>query len=271
MQLLEKKVKCPLCGAKNGARAARCAICTRPLNNDPLPSQALYDEALWSTKIASKRSRKATSPYLILVVVLAVGLCVNYFVVKAGPDWMHEPVPLGKGFSWEEQTELGRYRVDLPGHPIREEVPVAGVTFNAASVWVDGNWEKLRDEDTRSIMALQDSIVRLHSGLVVATGPAPMDPASSINSVVAAMSPGAVLADGGVTALQDPDYGAQWDLVTTYTGWPEESKEGTVRARVIVLDNEMFVAATFTNGGDDPDVHERLVQSFVPNAAPSGG
>ena len=91
MQLLEKKVKCPLCGAKNQKDARRCAICTRPLANDPLPSQAVYDEALWSTKIATKRSRQRTNPYLLLVTAVAVALLANYFVLGYGPSWAHEP------------------------------------------------------------------------------------------------------------------------------------------------------------------------------------
>ena len=44
--VITKKIKCPLCGARNEAGARRCQICTRPLTSDPLVTTAIYEEAL---------------------------------------------------------------------------------------------------------------------------------------------------------------------------------------------------------------------------------
>ena len=138
MQLLEKKAKCPLCGAKNPVDAPRCGTCTRPLQNDPLPSQALYDEALWSTKIASKGARTPTNPYAVLALLVVAAVIVNYFVLGFGPSWAHEAKPPAKGFEWKVYTGQPDYRADLPGEPITGSAGAFGTTLTTATVWVDG-------------------------------------------------------------------------------------------------------------------------------------
>jgi hypothetical protein len=267
MQLLEKKTKCPLCGAKNEIGASRCSICTRPLNDDLLPTQAVYQEALWASKIATPGSRRKTNPYLILVTVLAVAVTLNYFVLGFGPSWAHEPEPAPKGFGWVQQMKLPGYRVDMPGIPLIHMANASGTSLQTARVWVDSNWDLLRDQESTSVAAVQVALKRLHAGIVTASGPAPANPASAVSSVVAALNPdgAAQLADGGVTELRDPAFGQQFDLVTEYRGWPEEADTGTVRARVIVVGGKMFVAATFVKDGDDPALQQRLVSAFSPD------
>ena len=178
MQLLEKKAKCPLCGAKNPVDAPRCGTCTRPLQNDPLPSQALYDEALWSTKIASKGARTPTNPYAVLALLVVAAVIVNYFVVGLGPSWAHEAKPQAKGFEWKVYTGQPDYRADLPGEPITGSAGAFGTTLTTATVWVDGHWDLVRDRDTRSVGALDLARRNVHAALILASGPAPADPAT---------------------------------------------------------------------------------------------
>ncbi|MFN8053068.1 MAG: zinc ribbon domain-containing protein [Acidimicrobiales bacterium] len=269
MQLLAKKAKCPLCGAKNPPDAARCGICTRPLANDPLPSQAVYQEALWSTKIATKQARKKASPSTFLSLIIVLGVLLNYFVLGFGPEWLHEPKATPKAADWQVFSGNPDFKADLPGHPMETLRKIPGSGLNAATVWVDANWDLLRDDETQSVAALDVARRRVHAQLTAAAGPAPADVAASIPAIVGALAPGSALADGGVTAVDQPAYGEQFDLVTTYVGWPDESGSGTVRAHVVVFDGKLFVAATFVHDGDDEALHRRLVSTFVPTGSPA--
>ncbi len=264
MQLLEKKAKCPLCGAKNPVEAVRCRTCTRPLANDPLPSQAVYQEALWSTKIATKSARKRTSPYAILAMFLVVLALANYFVGGYGPDWLHEPKAQPKGNEWKVYGNNADYQVDLPGLPIESVAKAPGTDLAAATVWVDGHWDLIRDSETQSVAALEVARKSVHAQLVTASGIAPADVASSIPAIVSSLAKGSVLTDGGVTLVDRPAYGEQYDLLTTFTGWPDESGTGTVRAHVTVVGGKLFVVASFIVGGDDADLQKRLVKAFQP-------
>lgn len=269
MQLLEKKAKCPLCGAKNPVDAPRCGTCTRPLQNDPLPSQALYDEALWSTKIASKASRKKTNPYAVLALLVVVAIIVNYFVVGLGPSWAHEAKPTAKGFEWKVYTGQPDYRADLPGSPIVGSASAFGTTLTTASVWVNSHWDLVRDQDTRSVGAIDQARRSVHADLILGAGPAPADPATALSALVQALVPDTQLEPGGVNTVQDPDYGQQLTLETPFTGFPEANGSGTVRATAIVFDGKIFVAASFVSGGDDAALHARLTEEFVPAGAPA--
>ena len=268
MQLLEKKAKCPLCGAKNPVDAPRCGTCTRPLQNDPLPSQALYDEALWSTKIASKGARSSTNPYAVLALLVVAAVIVNYFVLGFGPSWAHEAKPQAKGFEWKVYTGQPDYRADLPGEPITGSAGAFGTTLTTATVWVDGHWDLVRDRDTRSVGALDLARRNVHAALILASGPAPADPATALSTLVQTLQPDTQLEPGGVDTVQDPPYGQQITLATSFTGFPEANGSGTVRATAIVLDGKVYIAASFVTGGDDPSLHSRLTSHFTPAGAP---
>lgn len=264
MLLLEKKVKCPLCGAKNAMRAPRCTICTRPLENDPLPSQAVYQEALWSTKIASKSVRRSTNPLAVLGAVVVVAALMNYFVLGFGPSWAHVAEPVAKGSQWKVYRGQPDYLVDLPGEPMVTTVPTMGTSLTVASVWVDGNWNPVRDARTRSAGGLDEARRNVTAGVMTASGAAPADPGASLTAMVTSLVNGAELAPGGVSSVQNPDIGEQFTLATTFTGWPEESNRGSVRATAVVLDGRVYVAASFVLNGDDAGLHERLVENLTP-------
>ncbi len=237
MQVMEKKAKCPLCGAKNPVGAPRCGICTRPLEEAPLPSQAVYQEALWSTRIASKGARKKSNPAFALLLVALVGLGLNYFVVKKGPDWLHEPVQAPQGSTWKEYRDQPDYLVD----------PHRGC---------------------RELGAMENARNRLHAGVVVASGVAPADPAATLSGLVASLVPNTELAVGGVDSVQRPAYGEQFTLTTNFTGFPEPSKSGTVRATATIWEGRIYIAASFVVGGDDKALHQNLVEDFHPVGAP---
>lgn len=263
MQLIEKKIKCPLCGARNKVDARRCTICTRPLANDPLPSQAIYQDALWSSTIATPRgtSGSGISPWFLAVALVVGAALLNYFVLGWGPSWAHEPTSPERGFSWKEYRDDPAYRVDLPGVPIVTPVDVAGTHLTAASVWVDRFWDVSRDATTQSAASLDVSRRSAHALVVTASGPAPADTANAVGAMVASLAPGVALEEGGVIA--DGSSG-RYLLRTRFAGWPEPAEEGIVRATVTVEGNTVLVAATFVRGGDDPALAERLVEQLVP-------
>jgi len=266
MQLLEKKTKCPLCGAKNKLDANRCGICTRPLKNDALPSQAVYEEALWSSRIASKSSnRTKINPYAVLALLVVGGVILNYFVIGYGPSWAHEAPTLGKGFEWKVYRGQPEYEVDLPGAPMVGSAAAQGSTLTTAAVWVDGHWDLVRDDNTQSKGKLDQARIEAYAALVTATGNAPADPATALTGIVQAMLPNTQLEPGGIETVQDPPPGQQrLTLATNYTGFPEDADNGVVRATAIVADGRIWVAASYVRGGDDPALHQRLVRNLKP-------
>lgn len=268
MQRTEKKTKCSQCGTMNPPGLTRCRICTRPLISDPLPTQAVFDEALWSRKVASRPARQRTSPYLVLVTAIAVGLMVNYFSLGYGPSWMHEARPIEKAADWKLYDTQPDFEVDLPGLPTVEKGGAAGISLTTSSVWVDREWHRIRDEETNSIAALDAARRNLHAGLFVASGTAPPTAITSIDALLASMAPGSELDGGTTTSLQDPPYGAQYDVERAYSNWPEASEGGVLRARVILFKGKIFIAATLSNGTDDAALHSRLISEFIPAGSP---
>lgn len=269
MLLLEKKAKCPLCGAKNPVGAARCGICTRPLDNDPLPSQAVYQEALWSTRIASKGSRKKTNPYAVLGILAVGAVLLNYFVIGLGPDWAHEPKPVAKGFQWKVYRDQPDYVADIPGSPMITQSTAFGTTLTTATVWVDSHWDLVRDDDTQAVGTLADARTKVYAGLSLASGPAPQDPATALSGIVQSLQPTTILTPGGVTVVQDPAFGQVYTLVTEFNGFPEDADRGTVRATATVADGKIWVAASFVRRADDVALHTRLTKNFIPAGAPA--
>ena len=266
MPLLEnKKVRCPLCGAKNPVDAPRCTICTRPLQGNSLPTQAVYEEALWSTRIASKGARTKVNPYAVLGLLVVAAVILNYFVIGLGPSWAHEQAEAPLGADWKVYRDQPDYAVDLPGSPIIGRADAQGTELTTATVWVGSRWQRIRDDDTRSVGALEEARVGVHAALVTAVGPAPGDPAASLTAVVQSMVGGTQLEPGGITTVQDPPAGQQrLVLLTNHTGFPEPNDRGVVRATAIVAGGRIWIAASFVRGGDDAALHEHLVEHFVP-------
>ena len=270
MQLLEKNTaKCPLCGAKNPTGARRCSTCTRPLENDPLPSQAVYEEALWARKVATKASRQKTNPYVALVALLAIALCANYFFFGYGPSWAHDPKPVPKGNTWKVYRDQPQYIADLPGTPMVEQVAGPAGPLTTATVWVNSHWDKVRDDNTESIGALAEARAQRYAILTTAVGTAPGDIAASADQTLSALAPGVTLAEIDVTEVQDPPSGRQFEVRANSSGWPEASSAGVVRARFIAIDGQVFIAAAFLDGADEVALYDRLVEMFIPTTVAS--
>lgn len=261
-----KKTRCPLCGAKNPIDAARCSICTRPLERNPLPTQAVYEEALWSTRIASKHStRRRIDPVPVGFMLLVCAALLNYFVLGYGPSWAHVDPPPDKAGDWAVNRGQADYVADIPGVPMRAVVAAQGTSIETATVWVDSNWLRIRDDNTQSVGRLQEARDGAHAALVLGVGAAPADPAASLTAIVQAMLPGTELEVGGVSTQQDPPPGQQKiSLVTNYTGFPEPADRGVVRATATVANGKIWIAASYVRPGDDPDLHHRLIEHFEP-------
>ena len=271
MQHVAKKIKCPLCGAKNAGDASRCSTCTRPLSTDTLPSQAVFQEALWAERIASKQSRAKTNPYVLLLAAIVIALVANYFWIGYGPDWAHVDQPLPKGSNWTEQRSRPEFRVDLPGTPmVATATDATGRSVTTSSVWLDSHWDLLRDENTRSTGGLLQSRRDLYAVTAVATttDPGATDLRAAMSATIAAMAPGAVLGTTEVQQRQDPPYGEQFDLRAPYSDWPDAAGAGVVRARAIFLNGKVYVAATFFEQSEERALQDRLVRNFVPEGAP---
>ena len=266
MQNVDKKQKCPLCGAKNPPDASRCATCTRPLNTDVLPSQALYREALWAQPVSTRRAGRSNAT-LVVVLVLLLGAVGNYFWLGYGPDWMHSAEITTKGESWAQYTGQPEFRIDRPGAPMgRLGATGDGLAVKSVSVWVDANWDANRDANTQATGAFIDARRTLHAVVAAATTPMPTSLPIEQNfaPIMAAMAPGVTLGTPAITPVPNAPYGVQYDVSVPYTDWPDSAGKGTARARFINYKNQLFVAATFTNAGDDADLQARLVENFVP-------
>lgn len=267
MPLLEnKKTKCPLCGAKNPVDAPRCGICTRPLQSQAaLPSQAVYEEALWSTRIASKQARGKINPYAVLAIAVIGAVILNYFVIGLGPSWTHEDSGPERGADWKVYRDQPDYEIDMPGQPMIGTASAQGATLTTATVWVDGNWAKVRDDNTQAAGKLDAARVAAHAALVVGSGNAPADPAASLTAIVQSLLGGLTLEPGGVTVAQNPPAGRQVvTLATNYTGFPEPNDRGVVRATATVANGHLWVVVSYVRGGDDAALHAALTDHFEP-------
>ena len=270
MQLLDRKLRCTLCGAKNDPGNLRCEICTRPFPSDGSAAQSVYEEALWTQPIDAKRRRKvAFHPIVAALILVAVAAVVNYEVTKWGPEWAHGPQDIVKASDWKTYRGQPGVRVDLPGNPMVSSVTAPSGVLAVAQVWVDGNWLLLRDADTRAVGPLATARASLYSTLVLATGAAPTDRRTGAQAAVGALEPDATVADLKTTELQNPRFGQQFDVTGTYTGHPDESGHGSFAARVIIFDGQMFIGATFAPGGVDPALHSEFIADLVPDGAPA--
>ena len=269
MPLLETKVRCLLCGAKNRPDAQRCRTCTRPIQTDGvMASQVIYEDALWSQPITTKRSAEA-NPFTVLALLLLIAIGVNYLFVGLGPSWAHAAGDAEKDRTWKSYRGDPSYRVDLPGEPIQAQVPTPAGDLAVAQVWVDSNWSRVRDNATVSPASLDSGREQLYATLATASVPAAGDPKSQTTTAVTAVLASARLTEVIVTEVQDPEFGAQYDLSANYRNWPDENGSGEIRARAISLDGTMYLAITAFDAEVDETLHDRLVSQLAPTSAPA--
>ncbi|NLA37512.1 MAG: hypothetical protein GX868_17745 [Actinobacteria bacterium] len=264
MAMVTKKVRCPLCGTGNDAESQRCSVCTRPLVEAPLASQRVYDETLWSERIASDGSKKPTNMVFVLGCALILALVVNYFVVKAGPDWAHEPPTVAPGDTWRTLDAANGVTVDLPGTPTVAAVTLGGAPATMASVWVDDAWDVVRDERTTSKLAEADALDTMHAAIAVATSPA-ADAAPSLDELARAISPELVLVPSATVATE-AGAGADelaWKWEADYSGFPRPNVEGTVRGRSLQRGNVRLSIVTVLRTDDDAKLLDELFARAV--------
>lgn len=249
MKLAQRKIKCPLCGAANAPEAHRCTVCTRPLQDAPLASQRVYDEAMWSEKIASKESREPINKFFVLACLLVAAGVLNYFVVKAGPDWAHQTAVSGRGESWRTTDAGSGVKVDLPGRPVRTNGSMNGQPAAQMSVWVDGSWESVRDENTNSKAALDRSLDSMHAAIFVSVSANAVD-APAISDLVTQLAPESVIDASSVVPIEAPTNTLAWKWESAATGWPRANVEGMAYGRAIRRGDVTAVVVTIVRHDD---------------------
>lgn len=249
MKLASRRIKCPLCGTINPPQSDRCSVCTRPLRESDLASQRVYDEALWSERIASKRARRPVSLATIAVVVVIVAAIVNYFVVKAGPDWAHEPRTIVPGETWHSVDIGAGARLDLPGSPLVSNEVLGAVPATVSTVWVGDSWEAVLDDTTTSKIEFESALERFRGAVLVATstGDAATPPLAELTARVAAE---AALTPSAVVPTEAAANQLSWRWESSATGWPRPNVQTTVAGRAIRSGNVTVSVVTIVAGDD---------------------
>jgi hypothetical protein len=262
MLATESKVRCPTCGTKNPADAARCRICTRTMPRDQTPSQAAYEDALYAQPVRRSVSPARWLARSTMALLVAAGLAyLNYEYIGWGPDWAHEEM-VTRGETWRTFT-TDEWTAVLPGRPERERLTAATGDVVRYQVGVDDRWVSVIDADILAPAARADGLVDLHAMVMVAeaavTGPLEDQAAS----VVTSLQPGTTLEDTSVAEVAGASPGRQVDLIADYRGGTRENGAGEVRARLIDLDGQLYVIAAFVEGGGDTALFEHLVDGFT--------
>lgn len=232
MSVITKKVRCPLCGEPNLPEAQRCRACTRPLTEAPLPTQRIYEENLWSTPVASKDSAKPKGLVFVLTISLIFALVVNYFFVRKGPEWAHEPDPVVPGETWRAFDTGRGVGLDLPGSPVRGNTTLWGADASLASVWVNGVWDVVRDEFTTSKVARDAAVANAHAAIVVATGPA-ADTPPSLGELAQRAADGLTIESQPTTSDRLDGVDAAWRWEADADGFPTPNVEGVAYGRSV--------------------------------------
>jgi hypothetical protein len=269
MPVATKTVKCPSCGAKTPAGADRCRICTRNLPPSASPSQAAYEEALYSSPVrgsAVARTRRKLWP--LLVVVIAGLLVWNYLELGYGPAWAHRAEAHQPGDNWRTFRGIDGVTVYLPGEPIVESTGTAAGHLERARVGIDDHWDAILDAGVLSSGARREAESNLDATLAVGEAAAPSDIESAAPALVAGLIPGADLSEMTLTQGAGAFGGADYQFTAAFAGYPDKGSHGTVRARLVVVDDHTYLAATFFHESQDTDLSDRLLEGFTPDAAP---
>ncbi len=268
MPLVTLKVRCALCGAKNDPNAARCRTCTRPISTEGnLASQVMYEDALWSQPITPRRRsiRDIVAVCVVIFLLLASG---NYLWGSIGPSWAHLSGQEDRDSTWKPFRGNPLYRVDMPGSPMQIKYQTSEGELDLAQVWINSQWQMVRDNSTVSAVALSAARTDLAATLIAGTVTASPDPRTQTASVVAATIPLGQLSNVVIGERQDPEFGQQFDLTATYTNWPDEAGSGFLRARTISFQGTLYVAITVSEKTDRESLHTRLIEQFLPTSAP---
>ena len=135
MALVTKKVRCTTCGNKNEPDQPRCSNCTRPIHTQPLASQILHDEVLWSPPVETRRTRKENGlgKWFALALLLIAVAASNYFYFGYGPGWANNVADHEKGYDWRTY-EGASYQAELPGTSVSAAITMPPVQLSAAAI-----------------------------------------------------------------------------------------------------------------------------------------
>jgi hypothetical protein len=270
MPVATKTVKCPTCGARTPADSDRCRICTRSLTRDAAPSQAAFEADLYSRPVRGEAPARRQRSLVPLVVVLVVGLVAwNYFSLGFGPSWAHRAEAHQPGSNWRTFRAVPGITVFLPGSPITDAVHTDVGNLRRARVGVDEDWDAILDAGVLSSGAQRDAESHLEATLAVGQAAAPADVVAAATPVVAALLPHATLSDPSLIERPTVGDATAYDLTAAYSGYPAASSQGNVRARLVVIDGRLDVAASFFGGTQSVDLHDHLIAGFQPDGAPA--
>ena len=265
MAILTQKIRCSSCGNKDEATAARCSNCTRPYVDAPLSSQHLHDEHLWSAPVETRRTRKQNGlgKWFVLTVLVAGIAASNYFYFGYGPDWANSVPDNDMGYDWRAFSGDG-YEVFVPGNPTTQNESTAAGTYDVSNVWVDSRWDLLRDAETRSPGAQKEALRSVFATLVTAEGTTTGGVQDSAPAILRTLIPGVTVAETTVTKVVSPSFGTGYDVTASYRGHPTESSSGIVKARLWVVGDTTFAAATYYDDVVDEGLHTKLIGGFTP-------
>ncbi len=262
------RLKCPTCGAKNDADAARCGVCTRALDLDGSPTQAAYAEVLYANPV--RDSEKATpwiGPVWIALLVILLGAMVNYQWWGQGPDWAHRPeLRIERGATWRTVSETTAFTIAFPAEARIDMIDTPAGTAERAVAAVDDRWVTVRPATngiTQQKVA-SDDVVESTVVAIAVSAPGELTEDAAL-ALVGSTLPGVTLSSADVRSVVDPSYGTQMNIDAKFTGGLGSADRGRVRARVIAYDEEAFVVATFSKGSIDAELQSRLVGGFRPN------
>ena len=139
MLLADPKLRCPSCGAKNTIRPVQHVH--RQLPRDQMPSQAAFEEAMYSQPVREKATSAAWLSKSTLGILLLIALVfLNYQYIGWGPSWVHRDM-VAKGETWRTFRN-DEFSVILPGNPEQELIPTPVGDLQLYEVGVDDQWSR---------------------------------------------------------------------------------------------------------------------------------
>jgi hypothetical protein len=265
MLLADPKLRCPSCGAKNPIDATRCNTCTRQLPRDQMPSQAAFEEAMYSQPVREKPTSAAWMSKSTLGILLLIALAfLNYEYIGWGPDWAHRDM-VHKGDTWRTFRN-DEFSVILPGNPEQDIVATSTGDLQRYQVGVDSDWVSVLDADITAPALRIEGENDLYGTVEVATGIIAGDLASQAAALVAGTQPGTELSDVEVKPFEDAKIGVQVTVTADYVGGPKKAGHGKVSARLVNDNGVLYLLATFVENGSDQALQDKLVSGFTPGA-----
>ena len=232
MLLADPKLRCPSCGAKNPIDAIRCNTCTRQLPRDQMPSQAAFEEAMYSQPVREKATSAAWMSKSTLGILFLVALVfLNYQYIGWGPSWAHRDM-VAKGETWRTFRN-DEFSVILPGNPEQQLIPTPVGDVQLYEVGVDDRWVSVLDADITAPAARIEGENDLYATVEVATGMISGDLATEAEALLVGTQSGTELSNVEVLPVENAKVGVQVSVTADYVGGPKNAGKGQVSARLV--------------------------------------